>query len=75
MRTHVVCARADLVATKLGIILLLPSFHKLFSQKGFTYDFEFLHEFLSNKKIKFNTQKMGGNLHPQLVISGWTEGI
>ena len=28
--------------------LLLSSMHVLFSQKGFTYDFEFLHAFLSN---------------------------
>ena len=52
------------MATKLGIFLLLPSFflllsfHLLFSQKGFTYDFEFLHAFLSNK----------------IVIPGWTAG-
>ena len=37
---HVLHARADVVATKLGIILssfflLLSSFHVLFSQKGF----------------------------------------
>ena len=42
---NVVRARADVVATKLGIILsfflLFLSFHILFSQKGFTYDFEF----------------------------------
>ena len=38
------------MATKLGIILLFlsSSFQVLFSQKGFTYDFEFLHAFLSN---------------------------
>ena len=49
-------ARADIVATKLGIILLLFSFsfHLLFSQKGFAYDFDFLHAFLSNKKIRFS---------------------
>ena len=59
-------ARADVVATKLGIILLLLpyfflSFHVLFSQKGFAYDLEFLHAFLSNKKIRFSP-KMGGTL-------------
>ena len=32
---NVVLARADVVATKLGIILHLSSFHLLFSQKGF----------------------------------------
>ena len=55
MRTNFVCALADIVATKLGIIfifILLSSFHFLFSQKGFAYDFEFLHAFLSNKKKK-----------------------
>ena len=65
---HVVHVRADIVATKLGIILLLffSSFHVLFSQKGFTYEFEFLHAFLSNKKIIFSQQKMGGPpIHPQ----------
>ena len=39
VRTHVLRAREDLVATKLGIILLLLlifSIHGLFSQKGFT---------------------------------------
>ena len=41
---------ADVVATKLGIILLL-SFHLLFSQKGFAYDFEFLLAFISIKKM------------------------
>ena len=55
--TNVVCALADIVAAKLGIILLLfsffLSFHVLFSQKGFVNDFEFLHAFLSNKKIRF----------------------
>ena len=51
MRTSVVRALVDVVATKLGIILL-SSMHVLFSQKGFTYDFEFLHAFLSNKKNK-----------------------
>ena len=53
MRMNVVRALADVVATKLGIILfLLSSFHLLFSQKGFAYEFEFLHAFLSNKKNK-----------------------
>ena len=39
VRTSVVRALADVVATKLGIILLSFSFHTLFSQKGFAYDF------------------------------------
>ena len=51
MRTNIVRELADVVATKLGIILS-SSMHILFSQKGFTYDFEFLHAFLSNKKNK-----------------------
>ena len=42
--THVVRTRADVVATKLFFLFL--SFHILFSQKGFTYDFEFLHALL-----------------------------
>ena len=29
------------------------------NRKGFAYDFEFLHAFLSNKKIRFSTQQMG----------------
>ena len=54
-RTLCMRARVDIVATKLGTLHLLPSFflllffHLLFSQKGFAYDFEFLHAFLSNK--------------------------
>ena len=47
MITNVVRALADVVATKLGIIL---SFHLLFSQKGLSYYFEFVHAFLSNNK-------------------------
>ena len=40
--TNVVCALADVVATELGIILPSSfSFHILFSQNGFAYDFEF----------------------------------
>ena len=54
MHTNVVRALVDEVATKLGIILLFLSFsfsfHLLFSEKGFAYNFEFLHAFLSNKK-------------------------
>ena len=41
----------------------------LFSQKGFAYDFEFLHAFLSNKKIRFSHTKNGGggpSLHPPI---------
>ena len=45
-----VCALADVVGTKL--IILFPSFHLLISQKGFSYNFEFLHAFLSNQKNK-----------------------
>ena len=41
-------ALEDVVANKL--IILLSSFHLLFSQKVFAYDFEFLHAFLNNKK-------------------------
>ena len=54
VRTNVVRALADVEATKLAIILsfFLFSFHLLFSQKGFAYDFEFLHAFLSNKENK-----------------------
>ena len=55
--TNVVRVLVDVVFTKLGIILLSIflrsfSFHILFSQKGFVYDFEFLHAFLINKKNK-----------------------
>ena len=42
MRTNVVRALSDVVATKHGIILFLSfflPFHLLFSQKGFAYDF------------------------------------
>ena len=52
MRTHVVRARADVVATKLGIILssfFSFSMHVLYFQKGFANDLEFLHAFLSKK--------------------------
>ena len=52
MHTIAVRELADIVATKLGIILF-PSFHLLFSQKGFANDFEFLQvqkkEDLANK--------------------------
>ena len=37
----------------------------LFPQKGFTYDFEFLHAFLSNRKNKIYHKQMGGG-HPPL---------
>ena len=53
------------------------SFHILFSQKGFAYDFEFLHAFLSNKKDKICPTKNGGGDHPftpQIVIPVWTAG-
>ena len=60
VRTHVVSARADVVDTKIGIIpsFFLFSFHVLFSQKGFAYDFEFLHTFLSNKNKYEWTRKL-----------------
>ena len=49
----VVSVQSDVVATKLGIIFIfISSCHLLFSRKGFSYDFEFLHAFLSNKKNK-----------------------
>ena len=62
MRRNVVSALADIVATKLGIILHLLSFsfQVLFSQKWFAYDFEFFHAFLSNKKNKIYPKKNGG---------------
>ena len=51
-------------------LLFFLSFNILFFQKGLTYDFEFLHAFLSNKKIRFGQKKWGGApLHP-----GWTAG-
>jgi len=96
-----VYALADVVATKLGIILLfffllpstyffllcghgvhalwlsehLPSAHtysfSFFLPSNlalfffFAYDFEFVHAFLRNKKIRFSLKKMGGTpLHP-----------
>ena len=52
MRTNIVRELADVVATKLGIILS-SSMHILFSQKGFTYDFEFLHAFLREGETNF----------------------
>ena len=43
MRTNVVRALADVVATRLGVILLSSSsMHLLFYQKGFPYNFEFV---------------------------------
>ena len=44
MHTNVVRALADIVATKLGIIISISFFILLpstYSQKGFAYDFEF----------------------------------
>ena len=52
VQTNVVRALAEVVATKLGIIIIFLSFHFVFSQKRFAYDFVFLHAFLSNKKNK-----------------------
>ena len=41
VRTHIVRVRADVVASKLGIILpFFFFFHILFSQKGFAYEVE-----------------------------------
>ena len=76
MRLNVVRALVDIVATKLGIILSSSSFQLFFSEKGFAYDFEFLHVFLSNKKIKFRPKKWGGGppFTPLIVIPGWTAG-
>ena len=54
MRSHVVRARADVVATKLGII-----FSFFFFPITFGYDFEFLHAFLSIKKNKIYPPKNG----------------
>ena len=50
---HVVRAMATQMPLNLALFFLsffFLSFHILFSQRGFTYDFEFLHGFLSNKK-------------------------
>ena len=52
MRQNVVRALADVVTTKPGIILFL-SFHLIFSQKGFAYNYAFL----SNKKIRFSQKQ------------------
>ena len=58
-------ALADVVATKLGFFLLLfLSFHLLFSQKGFAYDFEFLHAFLREAVKSHNRLNLGN--HPNL---------
>ena len=62
--TNVVCELVDVMATKLVIIfllsfflssyfLLLLSFHLRFSQKGFAYDFEFLHAFVPKQSGVF----------------------
>ena len=77
MRTNFVFALADVAAAKIGIILFLSSFQLLFSQKGFAYNFEFLHAFLSNKESKIQPKKWGlSPLHtPQIIISGRTAGM
>ena len=77
MRTNIVCALADVVATKLGIVLLIFYSFFLSFQKGFAYDFEFLHAFLSNKKIRFSPKKQewDPSFTPQIFISGWTAGM
>ena len=49
------------------------SFHLRFSQKRFAYNFEFLHAFLSNKKIRYSPKKMGGTL-PSLPKSSFLGG-
>jgi len=57
---NVVRARADVVATKLGIIVPSSSFLPCtFYQKGLTYDFEFVHAFLGNKKNKIEPKNHG----------------
>ena len=61
---NVVCVLADVVATKLDIILLFsfsffPSTY--FSpRRGLPRIFEFLHAYLSNQKIEFSPKKIGG---------------
>ena len=76
MRTHVVHARADIVATKIYFSFFFSSMHILFSQKGFTYDFGFLLAFLNNKKIRFRPKKWGEPpFTPQIVSFGQTAGI
>ena len=75
MSRNVVRALEDVVANKL--IILLSPFHLLFSQKVFAYNFEFLHAFLSYKKIRFSHTQDGGAppFTHQIVISGWTAGM
>ena len=70
MRMNVVCALADIVATKLGIILFISSFRLLFSQNEFAYDFEFLHAFLRTKKIRFSQSSFLGEQHAECVRYG-----
>ena len=67
VHTNVVRALADVVATILFIILsffFLSSFHLLFSQNGFAYNFGFGYAFLSNKNIRFIILKNGGGALP-----------
>ena len=74
VRTNVVRSLADVVATKLAIILS-SSIHLLFFQKGFAYDFEFCYAFLKvTKKIRFRHKKLGGG-PPFTHIYGWTAGM
>ena len=53
-------------------LLLSFSFHLLFSQKGFAYDFDILHAFLSSQK---KNRGEDPPFTPQIVISGWTAGV
>ena len=73
VHTNVLRALAHIVATKLGIILLLFSFFLPSSQKGFAYDFEFLDAFLSNNKNKIWPKKMGETIHPPPNRHSWVD--
>ena len=57
-RVHAQCALnlALFFFLFLSFFFFLPL---LFFQKGFAYDFEILHAFLSNKKTRFNPKKTG----------------
>ena len=49
--------------------------HIIFSHKGFIYEFEFLHAFLSNKKIGFSHKKLGGPLPPNKLFNPMAKKI
>ena len=53
----------------LFFFLFFPSTY--FSPRRFAYDFESLHAFLRNKKIRFSQKEMGGGNLP----SGWTADV